>query len=81
MQNLELNMTSLSMDEIEMIDGGGWIANVLQAGFIAGTGTIGLGIGAAVGGAVGNAPGAAVGGAVGGAAGSAAGTWIWNKLF
>ena len=66
----------LSIEDLEMIAGGGWAKTTAQVGF----GALGTGIGIVVGGSVGNVPGAVGGGIVGGAVGVGVGTYVGNKI-
>lgn len=77
------NMQFLSIEELEMIEGGVSFGDVMKTLWTGGTGAVGALGGAAAGGAVtgGNPVGAVVGGVAGAAAGSIVGEKIWDAVF
>jgi len=71
----------LSLEELEMIDGGISFSQIMHAGWTTGTGAIGGIIGGTVGSAISPIIGTATGATVGAVAGGIVGDKIWNSVF
>lgn len=80
---MDSNMQFLSIEELEMIEGGISFGEVMYTLWTGGTSAVGALAGAAGGAAVtgGNPVGGVVGGVVGGGAGAIVGDRIWNAVF
>ena len=73
-------MVELSSEELLIIDGGGWVSQVMYYGFTGGTSAIGGFAGASLGSLVTPVAGTAVGATAGALAGNKAGDAIWNAI-